>query len=342
MNTKLGATRLGSTALEISRLGFGAWAIGGDGYEFGWPAQEERQSVETIWRGLELGINWIDTSNIYGLGRSGGSVGRAIEGLNPRPYVFTKASLVDQGGGPESATTSRATRSFESQLRAWVGSASTPSTSIKCTGRFRTKALKVAFAELKEQGLVRNIGVCNFDVDQLRRIQGIAEVQTLQSPYSLIAREVESHLLAYAPNEGLGVLVYSPMGSGLLTGKMTRQRVARLPESDWRKHSERFQEPALSAHLEVAERLQAIAGRHQTTPGAIAVAWTLRHPAVAGAIVGFRRPEQIDPILEALELEVSGESLADLAVQRASDKRRDAMDATFREEQGSLENRRAR
>ena len=169
-----------------------------------------------------------------------------------------------------------------------------------------------ALAELKEQGLVRHIGVSNFSVEQLRRIQQIAPVETLQPQYSLVAREVEDQLLPFAERHAIGVIVYSPMGSGLLTGKMTRERVAALSDDDWRKDDTRFREPQLSQHLALVQRLQTVADRHDTTPGAVAVAWTLRNPAVDGAIVGFRRPDQVDPILVAASLELTDEDLNEI------------------------------
>jgi aryl-alcohol dehydrogenase-like predicted oxidoreductase len=169
-----------------------------------------------------------------------------------------------------------------------------------------------AMAELKEEGLVRHIGVSNFDVGQLRRIQSIAPVETLQPPYSLVDRHIEDTLLPFAERAGIGAIVYSPMGSGLLTGAMTRERVASLPEDDWRKRSERFQEPQLSQHLALVERLGTVAHRHDTTPGAVAVAWALRNPAVDGAIVGFRRPDQVDPILVAAGLELTEEDVDEI------------------------------
>jgi aryl-alcohol dehydrogenase-like predicted oxidoreductase len=169
-----------------------------------------------------------------------------------------------------------------------------------------------AFAELKEQGLVRHIGVSNFDVDQLKRIQSIAPVETLQPPYSLIAREVEDEILPYTEHEGIGVIAYSPMGSGLLTGAMTRERIESLPSDDWRKHSERFQEPQLSRHLALVERLKNVAARLDSTPGAVAVAWTLNHPAMDGAIVGFRRPKQVEELIDAAGLELSAADMAEI------------------------------
>jgi aryl-alcohol dehydrogenase-like predicted oxidoreductase len=169
-----------------------------------------------------------------------------------------------------------------------------------------------ALAELKEQGLVRHIGVSNFDVDQLRTIQQIAPVETLQPQYSLIERDVEREILPFAGRERVGVIVYSPMGSGLLTGRMSRERIEQLPDDDWRKRDERFREPQLSGNLELVGRLAAVAERHDTTAGAVAVAWTLGNPAVDGAIVGFRRPDQVDPILPAASLELTAEDVAEI------------------------------
>jgi aryl-alcohol dehydrogenase-like predicted oxidoreductase len=169
-----------------------------------------------------------------------------------------------------------------------------------------------ALVELKEQGLVRHIGVSNFNVEQLRRIEPIGPVETLQPPYSLIEREVERDILPFCESEGIGVIAYSPMGSGLLTGKMTRERIQNLPDDDWRKHDPRFQEPQLSRHLALVERLKVIAERYDSTPGAVAIAWTLRHPAVDDAIVGFRRPDQVDPLLPAANLELSEEDVKEI------------------------------
>ena len=166
-----------------------------------------------------------------------------------------------------------------------------------------------AFAELKQEGLVRHIGVSNFDVEQLRRIQEIAPVETLQPQYSLIERDVEQQVLPFTEREAIGVIVYSPMSSGLLAGGMTRERIAQMPDDDWRKGDERFQEPRLSQNLELVERLRAVGERHHTGPGAVAIAWTLRNPAVAGAIVGFRSPEQVDPLIGAADLELDADDI---------------------------------
>jgi aryl-alcohol dehydrogenase-like predicted oxidoreductase len=295
---------LGNTGFEITRIGFGAWAIGGGDWEFGWGAQEDEESIAAIHLALERGVNWIDTAAAYGFGHSEEVVGRALEGMTDRPHVFTKCSLLE---GPDRTVVHSLGR--DSVLREAEASLE----------RLRTDAIDLyqihwpdpdrdieegwaALAELKEQGMVRHIGVSNFDVEQLERVQQIAPVETLQPPYSLIEREAEAELLPFAEREGIGVIVYSPMGSGLLTGRMTRERIEAMPENDWRKRDPSFQEPELSRHLQLVERLRVVADRHHTTPGAVAVAWTLQNPAVDGAIVGFRRPDQVDAILAGAEL----------------------------------------
>ena len=312
--TALKTTQLGQTGLEITRIGFGAWAIGGGGWEFGWGPQDDEESIGAIHRALEQGINWIDTAAAYGFGRSEQIVGRALDGVAERPYVFTKGSLLE---GPDRRVVHSLKR--DSILRE-------AGNSLQRLGVDAIDLYQIhwpipaddveegwaALAELKEQGVVRHIGVSNFDVDQLRLIQQIAPVETLQPQYSLIERDVEHESLPFAEREGIGVIVYSPMGSGLLTGKMTRERIAGLAEDDWRKHDPRFNEPELSRNLELVERLSVVADRYDTTPGAVAVAWALHNPAVGGAIVGFRRPDQVDPILPAASLELTDEDLAEI------------------------------
>lgn len=305
---------LGSTGMEISRVGFGAWAIGGGGWEFGWGPQADDESIAAIHRALDLGVNWIDTAAAYGFGRSEQIVGRALEGLPERPYVFTKNSLLDDGTRHVRHVLKRDSilREAEASLR-----------------RLGVDAIDLyqihwpipdedieegwaAMAELKERGLVRHIGVSNFSAGQLRRIRSIAPVETIQPPYSLIDRAVETEILPLAEREGIGVIVYSPMGSGLLTGGITRERLAAMPADDWRKTDPRFTEPQLSRHLAAAARLRAVAERHGSTPGAVAVAWTLRNPAVTGAITGFRRPDQVDPILAAADLELTAQDMTEI------------------------------
>jgi aryl-alcohol dehydrogenase-like predicted oxidoreductase len=312
--TALKTTRLGHTGLEITRVGFGAWALGGGDWEHGWGPQDDEESIAAINHALEQGVNWIDTAAAYGFGHSEQIVGRALEGLRERPYVFTKCSLLE---GADRRVVHNLNR--DSILRE-VGDS---------LARLGIEAIDLyqihwpipdadieegwaALADLKEQGLVRHIGVSNFDVDQLRRIEQIAPVETLQPQYSLIERDIEQRILPYIRDHGIGVIAYSPMGSGMLTGAMTRERAAGLPESDWRKHDPRFNEPQLSRNLELVERITTIADRHGITPGAVAVAWALHNAAVDGAIVGFRRPDQVDPILAAANLELTEQDVDEI------------------------------
>src|SRR6266511_4862281 len=269
LKTQLRTAELGNTGLEITRVGFGAWALGGGGWEFGWGPQEDEESIAAIHRALELGLNLIDTAAAYGFWHSEEVVGRALAGLHEdeRPFVLTKASLVE---GPGRTVVHNLKRD------------SIPREAEASLERLGVEAIDLyqihwpipdeeieegwaAFAELREQGLVRHIGVSNFDVEQLRRIQQIAPVETLQPPYSLIERDVEGEILPFAEREDIGAIVYSPMGSGLLTGRMSRGRIERLPDDDWRRDDPRFQEPLLTRHLEQAERLEAIAERRDTS-----------------------------------------------------------------------------
>jgi aryl-alcohol dehydrogenase-like predicted oxidoreductase len=316
--TSLRTGPLGTTGLEISRVGFGAWAIGGGGYDWGWGSQDDEDSIAAIHRALELGVNWIDTAAQYGFGHSEEVVGRAVAGLNPRPYVFTK------GGQPEGpARTTVQSLERDSLMREVEGS----------LARLGVDAIDLyqihwpvpdeeieegwsTLVELKEQGMVRHIGVSNFSVEQLRRAQAIAPVETLQPPYSLLDRSAEQEILPFAERGGIGVIVYSPMASGMLTGAMTRKRIEAMPEDDWRRHSEEFREPQLSRNLELVERLRTVADRHEAAPGAVAVAWTLHNSAVDGAIVGFRRPDQIDPIVVAANLVLDEDDLATIEGSR--------------------------
>jgi len=304
----------GRIGLEITRVGFGAWAIGGSKWEYGWGEQDDEESVAAIDRALELGVNWIDTAAQYGLGHSEEVVRRAVEGVEPRPLIFTK------GGQPEGPNrTSYQSLKRDSLRRECEGSVE----------RLGVDAIDLyqihwpipdeeveegwsALAELKSEGLVRHIGASNFSVGQLERAEAIAPVETLQPPYSLLDREIEAEIIPYCEEHGIGVIVYSPMASGLLTGRMTRERVESLPDDDWRRQSDRFREPELSRGLEVVERVRAVAERHGVSPAAVAVAWTLRHPAVHGAIVGFRRPDQVDPIVAAADVELSEDDVAEL------------------------------
>ena len=312
--TSLPTRPFGRTGMAITRVGFGAWAIGGNGYDWGWGTQEDDDSIAAIHHAVELGVNWIDTAAQYGFGHSEEVVGRALRELPvaERPYVFTKAG---QPEGPNRTTVQSLRR--DSLRRELEGS-------LQRLGLDAIDLYQIhwpipddeieegwaAFAEFKAEGLVRHIGASNFDVSQLRRAQTIAPVETLQPPYSLVNRAAEKEILPFAEREGIGVIVYSPMGSGLLTGAMTRERIESLPEDDWRKHDPRFLEPQLSKHLALVEQLDRVANWRGTNPGAVAIAWTLRNPAVDGAIVGFRRPDQVEPMLAAANLVLADEDAA--------------------------------
>ncbi len=306
---------LGDTGMQITRVGIGAWAIGGAGWWDAWGAQDDEESIATIRQAIDLGINWVDTAPIYGLGHSEEVVGRALEGVDERPYVFTKASLLDGGDGSVIHNLKRDSilREDEASLARLrldvidLYQVHWPDPDVDVEEAWAT------FAELKDRGLVRHIGVSNFDVAQMRRAQAIAPVETLQPPYSLLERAIEDEILPFCEREGIGVIPYSPMASGLLSGAMTAERIASLPDDDWRKHHPRFREPELSGHLATVARLQSVAARHGTTAGAIAVAWTLHHPAVDGSIVGFRRPGQVEALAGAGNVEHTDEDLATIA-----------------------------
>jgi aryl-alcohol dehydrogenase-like predicted oxidoreductase len=306
--------RFGRTGLEISRVGVGAWAMGGAAYDWGWGAQPDDESLAAIHRALELGVNWIDTAAQYGHGHSEEVVGRAVAGLDPRPYVFTKGG---QPEGPNRTTVQVLKRdSLRRELEASLTRLGLDAVDLyQIHWPIPDEDIEegwTAVAELKDEGLARHIGVSNFSVAQLERAEAIAPVETLQPPYSLLDREIEAEILPHCEEHGIGVIVYSPMASGMLTGQMTRERIGRLPDDDWRKGSERFREPQLSRNLELVERLRRVANRHGVEPGAVAVAWTLRSPAVHAAITGFRRPDQVDPIVAAAGLELTDDDLAEL------------------------------
>jgi aryl-alcohol dehydrogenase-like predicted oxidoreductase len=312
--TQLATTELGSTGMDITRVGLGAWAIGGGGWEFGWGPQNDEESIAAIHHAIELGINWIDTAAAYGFGRSEHVVGRALEGLARRPYVFTKASLLEAPGRKVVHCLKRDSIRREAEaslLRLGIDAIDLYQIHWPVPERDIEEGW-AALAELKDEGLVRHIGVSNFNVEQMRRISAIAPVETLQPQYSLIARDVETDILPFAERQGTGVIVYSPMGSGLLTGKMTRDRIQALPSDDWRRDDERFHDPLLKRHLAVADRAWRVADLLGVSPGAVAIAWTLRNTAVDGAIVGVRRPDQVDDLLAAATLGLGAEAAAEL------------------------------
>ncbi len=308
--------RFGKTDLEITSVGFGAWAIGGTGWRGAWGHQDDDEAVGAIRRAVELGINWVDTAAVYGLGHSEELVARALKGVADadRPYVFTKSSLRwdENGNVINSLNRNSIKRECEESLR-----------------RLQTDVIDLyqihwpnpdedveegwsAMAELKEESKVRHIGVSNFDVSQMERANAIAPVETLQPPYNMLNRGIEEEILPYCGENDIGVIVYSPMRSGLLTGKMTPERIQSMPSDDWRRGADDFQEPKLSRNLELVEKLREIGEHHGKSPAEVAIAWTLRHPAVTAAIVGGRRPDQVDGIIGAAEFRLSEDEIEEI------------------------------
>ncbi|MGH9319290.1 MAG: aldo/keto reductase [Vicinamibacteria bacterium] len=302
--------RLGKTDFDLSVLGLGAWAFGGGDWAFGWGPQDDAESIAAIHRAVRRGINWIDTAAVYGLGHSEEVVGRAIAAIprSERPRVFTKCGLVWKKKKIQQRLDAESIRREAEASLQRLGVESIDLYQIHWPNESSIEEAWAALADLRREGKVRHIGVSNFDVGQLERIREVVGVESLQPPYSLARREIESGILPYCFEREIGVIVYSPMESGLLTGKMTRERIETLPESDWRKSKgDEFKEPKLSRNLEIAERLRPVAARLDTSPGAVAVAWTLRNPAVTGAIVGARRPDQLDEILAAADIALDEE-----------------------------------
>jgi aryl-alcohol dehydrogenase-like predicted oxidoreductase len=309
--------RLGNSDLETTTVGFGAWAIGGSGWEFAWGPQDDADSIAAIHRALELGVNWIDTAAVYGTGHSEEIVARALkEWRGARPHVFTKCVLrwnekrkIWKEFSPESIR-----RECEDSLRRlevetidlyqmhWPPDEGEPG----------IEEAWQMLAALKAEGKVRWIGVSNFNVAQIQRAERIAPVTSLQPPYSIIRRQIEAEILPYCQKQGIGVISYAPMASGLLTGAMTRERAAALPADDFRSRNPEFREPRLSKNLELVERLRQVGARHKRTPGEVAIAWTLRHPAITGAIVGARNSKQSEGVMRAGELTLTAAEIAEI------------------------------
>jgi len=306
--------QLGNSDLRITPMGIGAWAIGGGGWNGSMGPQNDSDSIPAIHAALDHALNWIDTAALYGLGHSEEMVARALEGRTPRPYVFTKCARVWDSHGTIGASLKAQSirRECEDSLR-----------------RLKTDVIDLyqihwpepdedieegwmELARLQKAGKVRYIGVSNFSVAQMKRAQAIAPITALQPPYSIVTREIENEILPYALQNNTGVIVYSPMSAGLLTGAMTRERVANLTAEDWRKNLPNFQEPLLSRNLKLVEHLREIGKRHGRTPGEVAIAWTLRHAAVTGAIVGFRNTQQVSGIIGAAEFRLQASEVAEI------------------------------
>ncbi len=305
----------GNTDMQITPIGFGSWAVGGGNWVFGWGEQDDNDLIAAIKRALDLGINWIDTAAAYGLGHSEEIVARALKGRVDKPYIFTKCSLVWKEGSREVTNCLKAEsirREVEESLRRLqvdvidLYQIHWPVPDEDIEEGWRT------MADLRKEGKVRYIGVSNFNVSQMRRAMAIAPISSLQPPYSLINREIEKEILPFCQQNNIGVIVYSPMQSGLLSGLMTRERVARLPENDWRKRDAEFQEPRLSRNLALVEKLRELAMLYNRTPGEAAIAWALTNPAVTGAIVGARNSKQVDANVGAAEFRFNERELGEI------------------------------
>ncbi len=316
---------LGNSDMEITPVGLGAWAMGGDGV-FGWGPQDDAESIAAIHRSVELGINWIDTAPIYGMGHSEKIVAQALKEMpaGNRPLVFTKCSIVwdDEKNVGHSLKADSIRGEVEDSLRrldvdvldlcqvhrpSWPAGAPAPD----------LEEGWEALAELQDQGKIRYIGVSNFDVPQMKRISATAPITSLQPPYSMLMRQIEDEILPYCEENNIGVLPYSTMQNGLLTGRWTRERVEALPPTDWRVQmkSPPFHEPLFSRILELVETLKEIGSAHGRSPADVAVAWVLRHPAITGAIVGARSAEQVEGFIGAMDFRLSDEEFARIGAE---------------------------
>jgi aryl-alcohol dehydrogenase-like predicted oxidoreductase len=309
--------KLGNSDLNITRVGFGAWAIGGGGWEFGWGNQEDEDSVAAITRALEMGVNWIDTAAVYGLGHSEEVVARALqEWKGARPYIFTKCSMVwnEERKVTKEYSANSIRRECEDSLRRLQLSV-IDLYQMHWPPADNGAGLEEAWEEmaaLQKEGKVRRIGVSNFNVEQLKRAEAIAPVTSLQPPYSLIRRQIEAEILPHCEKRGIGVISYAPMASGLLTGAMTRERAAAFAADDFRSRNPEFKEPRLSKNIELVERLRQIGNRHGRNPGEVAIAWALRHPAITGVIVGARNAKQAEGVMKAAEFTLSAAEIAEI------------------------------
>jgi aryl-alcohol dehydrogenase-like predicted oxidoreductase len=297
--------KLGNSDLEITRIGFGAWAIGGGDWAMAWGPQDDDDSVAAIHRALELGLNWIDTAAVYGLGHSEEVVAKALKTAANKPYVFTKCGLV----WDEKKEVTNSLKSIREECEASLRRLNVDMIDLYQIHWPKpdeeVEAAWSTMADLQREGKVRWIGVSNFSVEQMKRALKIAPITSLQPPYSMINRAVEAEILPFCAKNGIGVINYSPMHSGLLTGAMTKERVAAFPANDFRRNAKNYQEPHLTRNLAIADLLKKIAARHDVAAGVVAIAWTLHNPAVTAAIVGGRSPKQVEGTFPAATFRLS-------------------------------------
>jgi aryl-alcohol dehydrogenase-like predicted oxidoreductase len=303
---------LGNSDLALTPIGFGAWAIGGGDWAYAWGPQDDNDSIAAIRRALDLGINWIDTAAVYGLGHSEEVVARALAGSGRKPYVFTKCSL--RWGADRKIYNALKAASVAEELEASLRRLNVETIDLYQihwpNPEGEIEEGWEALSRLKKQGKVRWIGVSNFSAAQMERIQKIAPITSLQPPYSMLRRAIEETVLPFTQANGIGVINYSPMLSGLLAGKMTAERAAALPEDDWRRNNVEFKEPRLSRNMRLVDLLREIGSGHGVTPGVVAVAWTLHHPAITAAIVGGRSARQVEELAPALEFRLAEDEFA--------------------------------
>ena len=300
--------------MDITVLGIGAFALGGPNWPFAWGPQDDSDSIAAIRAALERGVNWIDTAAVYGFGHAEEVVAKAVEGISPKPYIFTKCgrNWNEKGEIVKILKRDAVRKECENSLRRLKVDAIDlyqihwPEPDEEVEEGWET------LVRLKEEGKVRWIGVSNFSVSQMERCRAIAAITSLQPPYSLLNRAIEAEVLPYCARNGIGVIVHSPMRNGLLTGKMTKERALSLPANDFRSRVPDFQEPQLSRNLELVELLRRIGARHGRTPGEVAVAWTLRRPEVTGAIFGARNAAQVDGVIGAADFRLSEEELQEI------------------------------
>ena len=309
--------KLGNSDLQLTPVGFGAWAIGGSGWEFAWGQQEDADSVAAILRALELGVSWIDTAAVYGTGHSEEIVGQALkQWKGRRPYVFTKCVLrwdENRKVYQDHSAASIRKECEDSLLRLQTDVIDLYQ--MHWPPRDNGPGLEEAWGamnDLKKEGKVRWVGVSNFDVEQMKRAARIAPITSDQPPYSILRRAIEAEILPHCEKNGIAVISYAPMASGLLTGAMNRERAAALPPDDFRSRNPEFKEPRLSRNIELVERLRKVGARHGRGPGEVAIAWVLRHPAITGAIVGARNAKQAEGVMRARELKLSQEEIAEI------------------------------
>jgi aryl-alcohol dehydrogenase-like predicted oxidoreductase len=313
MTKTLGSThKLGNSDMHLTSIGFGAWAIGGGDWQYAWGPQEDRESIEAIHRALDAGVNWIDTAAVYGLGHSEEVVGRALKQASAKPYLFTKSSMTWGDDRKIVQTMTKIREEVEGSLRRLqvdvidLYQIHWPVPDEEIEQGWAT------MADLQKEGKVRFIGVSNFSVAQKERALKIAPITSLQPPYSMINRSVEAEILPFCEKHGIGVINYSPMQSGLLTGAMTPERIAKMPQDDFRRNTKQFQEPLLSRNLELVEVLRKIGDAHGVQPGVVAIAWTLHNSAVTAAIVGGRSAKQVDGVLPAATFRLSDAEFAEI------------------------------